>query len=100
MKAEMNVECMELSLDLDSFPETKGMVLHFPPFVNVSNVLVKGKSIKAESANRYKLPIETKHVSVKWSGYPWPNISYNKVVDSYVKNYNKRIKVFKKTKNE
>jgi len=89
IEAQMEDNGMNLSIQYEAYPDSNGMVLHLPPFVNVISVTADGKPIQIQDG-AWPLPVQTQRVHISWKGQPWPQISFEDVVKAYIKDYRNR----------
>ncbi len=69
------------------------LILHLPWFMSVKELKADGKKLTPKD-NSVGLPINCKQVSISWQRSSDENLSYQKTVDDYKKEYRKRYEEF------
>ncbi len=90
LHADVREDGLDLRIDHQGRPDCRGLALHLPPFLQDVSVRADGVPV-ARAAKDWPLPAGTTRVSVDWRPGPMPDLSFARVVESFVKDYRCRV---------
>ncbi len=88
--AIMRDDGMDIDLDWVARPEAKALVLHLPPFLQRPSVTADGRHIR-KGVEGWRLKKNARHARVSWHPAPMPDLSFERVVTSYLADYLRRL---------
>jgi len=88
--ATLRTAGMTLAIRLLPRKDARGLVLHLPPFLHSVKVTADGRRCKAVKGC-WTLPVSTRKVDVCWAEHPLPDISFLRVVESYLADHARRV---------
>ncbi|MHB9107477.1 MAG: hypothetical protein ACYDCO_10520 [Armatimonadota bacterium] len=80
---------MDLTVDFAPRPGVKGPTLHLPSFLTGVRVTADGMHIE-RAKDGWPLPATCRTVKIDWDDRPLPDISFDRVVESYIADYRRR----------
>jgi hypothetical protein len=83
--ATMREGGMDMTIEWDARADARGLVLHLPPFLD-PKVVADGRRIRC-MAGAWSLPKTTRTVDVSWTPRPLPDISFRRIVESYLRDH-------------
>jgi hypothetical protein len=108
-RATMRADGMDIEVDFRARPQCKGLTVHVPPFVQVTQVgtgeqtLWKAHLLPIEGESDlplrdsqvgqeyWQLPSATKQVRIYWEKGALPRLSFRDVVEAYIADYRRRV---------
>ena len=81
---------MDLTVDFTPRPGIKGLTLHLPSFLTGVRVTADGMHIE-RAKDGWPLPATCCTVRIDWEDHPLPDVSFDRVVESYIADYQRRV---------
>jgi hypothetical protein len=89
LRAGMRADGLDAEIDFQARPDARELRLHLPEFVAATRAEADGQAV-ALDGRECRLPLGARRVSLRWRPDPLPQISFNAVADSYLRDYRAR----------
>jgi hypothetical protein len=88
--ARMRLGGLRMDIAFRPHKDARGLVLHLPPFLRNVRVRAEGRPCRP-SGKGWRLPVRARRVEATWTPGPLPDISFSRVVESFVADYQRRV---------
>jgi len=85
----MNKSGMHMTLDCVPHPSLEGFTLPLPSFLTGVQVTADGMTVEREK-DGWPLPTACREIRVNWDDRPLPDVSFRRVVEAYIADYQRR----------